>query len=45
MFREQIEEKNKDVIDSINYALRLQKSLMPTAKYITKSLNNLKNKN
>ncbi|HWY10174.1 MAG TPA: tetratricopeptide repeat protein [Bacteroidia bacterium] len=42
--KELIEEKNKDIIDSITYARRIQTSLLPTEKYITKSLNNLKNK-
>jgi thiol:disulfide interchange protein len=34
-----LEEKNKEIIDSINYASRIQRSLMPTEKYITKHLN------
>ena len=37
-----IEEKQKEIIDSINYAKRIQKSLLPTEKYIDKSLNRLK---
>ena len=34
-----IEEKNKDIIDSINYAKRIQTSLLPTNKYIERILN------
>src|SRR5688572_9572917 len=34
-----IEEKQKDILDSIRYARRIQKSLMPTEKYIDKTLN------
>ena len=34
-----LEEKNKEIIDSINYASRIQRSLMPTEKYINKHLN------
>jgi hypothetical protein len=33
-----IEEKNKDIIDSINYAKRIQVSLLPTEKYIERVL-------
>ena len=33
-----IEEKQKEIIDSIKYAKRIQQSLMPTEKYIEKSL-------
>jgi hypothetical protein len=29
-----IEEKQKNIIDSINYAKRIQTALMPTIKYI-----------
>jgi hypothetical protein len=32
------EEKNKAVMDSIHYASRIQKSLLPTGKYIEKKL-------
>ncbi len=39
-----IDEKNKDIIDSIVYAKRIQNSLLPTNKYITKSINRLKEK-
>lgn len=37
-----VEEKNKEIIDSIRYAQRIQQSLMPTEKYIEKRLDNLK---
>lgn len=33
-----VEEKQKEVMDSINYATRIQKALMPTEKYIEKVL-------
>jgi len=33
-----IEEKNKNITDSINYAKRIQQSLLPTEKYIEKKL-------
>ena len=33
-----IEEKNKDILDSIRYAKRIQTSLMPTEKYIERIL-------
>lgn len=36
--KELIEEKNKEMIDSITYAKRIQKSLMPTDKYISRVL-------
>ena len=37
-----IEEKQKDIMDSIHYAKRIQTSLLPTEKYIDKSINRLK---
>jgi tetratricopeptide (TPR) repeat protein len=37
-----IEEKNKAILDSIHYAERIQKSLMPTDSYVEKSLKRLK---
>lgn len=40
--KELVEEKNKDILDSIQYARRIQRSLLPTDKYIDKSLKNLK---
>ncbi len=39
-----IEEKQKDIIDSITYAGRIQKSLLPTEKYIDKNLTGLQDK-
>lgn len=38
-----LEVKQKEIIDSIHYAKRIQGSLLPTEKYIDKSLNRLKN--
>jgi len=40
----EIEEKNKEIIDSITYATRIQKSLMPSEMYIEKSIKRLKSK-
>lgn len=37
-----IEEKQKEILDSINYAQRIQRSLLPTEKYVGKSLQRLK---
>lgn len=34
-----IENKQKEILDSINYAKRIQESLMPTEKFISKILN------
>ena len=39
-----VEEHQKEIIDSITYARRIQQSLLPTEKYIEKNLNRLKNK-
>ena len=36
-----VEEKNKDILDSIHYARRIQRSILPTEKYIIKNLNRL----
>lgn len=36
-----IEEKQKEIIDSIHYAKRIQQSLLPTSKYIAKKLEDL----
>jgi tetratricopeptide (TPR) repeat protein len=38
-----LHEKNKEVMDSINYASRIQKALLPSEKYIENSLSRLKN--
>jgi spermidine synthase len=35
-----IEEKQKEILDSIYYAKRIQTSLLPTQKYLEKHLNN-----
>lgn len=40
--KEVIEQKQKEIIDSIRYAKRIQQSLMPTSKYISKKLDDLK---
>jgi tetratricopeptide (TPR) repeat protein len=40
---EVIEQKNKDILDSIAYARRIQYSLLPTEKYIEQKLKALKN--
>jgi hypothetical protein len=37
--KKEIEQKNKDIIDSIHYAKRIQTSLMPTDKYIDRNIN------
>jgi adenylate cyclase len=42
--KEEIEEKNKDITDSIHYARRIQQSLMPTEKYIHRHLHRLTKK-
>lgn len=40
-----VEEKQKEVLDSIYYAKRIQQSLLPTEKYINKSISRLKSLN
>ncbi len=40
--KEIIEEKQREIIDSINYAKRIQHSLLPTDIYISKNINRLK---
>ena len=42
--KEIIEEKNKDITDSIYYARRIQRSLLSPEKYIQKNLDRLKKK-
>ena len=37
-----VEEKQKEILDSIVYAKRIQQSLMPTEKYIEKNVSKLK---
>jgi hypothetical protein len=39
-----VEEHQKDIIDSITYARRIQRSLLPSEKYIDKNLNRLMKK-
>ena len=39
--KEMVEEKQKEIIDSITYARRIQKSLLPTEKYIHNSFKRL----
>lgn len=39
-----IEQKNKDIHDSINYASRIQRSLLPSERNVHKMLQNLRNK-
>ena len=39
-----IEEKQKEIIDSITYARRIQRSLLPTEKYIDKTLRRITDK-
>jgi hypothetical protein len=41
--RDEVENKNKEVMDSIRYAKRIQQSLLPTDKYIQKNLRRLNN--
>ena len=38
---ESLHEKNKEVIDSINYASRIQRALLPSKNYIANSFNRL----
>jgi tetratricopeptide (TPR) repeat protein len=38
---EMLEEKQKEIIDSINYAKRIQQSLLPSVKYIAKNIKKL----
>ena len=42
--KEIIEEKNKDITDSIIYAKRIQQTLLPTEKYIEKNMERLRKK-
>lgn len=39
-----LEEKQKEILDSIHYAKRIQQSLMPTEKYFERKINDLKKK-
>lgn len=38
-----IEEKQKEIIDSINYARRIQRAHLPSEHYVTRKMNELKN--
>jgi tetratricopeptide (TPR) repeat protein len=40
-----VEEKQKEILDSIHYARRIQQSLLPTEKYIDKTLKRLSKNN
>jgi tetratricopeptide (TPR) repeat protein len=39
--KELVEEKQKEILDSIHYAKRIQRSILPTEKYIDKNLKRL----
>ncbi len=39
-----LEEKQKEILDSIHYAKRIQQSLMPTEKYLRKKIDELRKK-
>jgi uncharacterized membrane protein (DUF106 family) len=39
---EKLHEKNKEVLDSIHYAKRIQSALMPNEKYIDRKLQEFK---
>jgi hypothetical protein len=41
MKSKEVEEKQKEILDSIHYAKRIQKALIPSDKYIDKNLNRL----
>jgi tetratricopeptide (TPR) repeat protein len=43
--KEVIEEKQKEIVDSIYYARRIQRALITNEKYIAKNLSRLKNRN
>ncbi|MBI3509981.1 MAG: tetratricopeptide repeat protein [Bacteroidetes bacterium] len=42
--KELVEEKQKEILDSIHYAKRIQQSLLPNEKYILKNLNRSANR-
>lgn len=42
--KDTIEEKQKEILDSIHYAKRIQKALLPTENYINKHINRLRKK-
>ncbi len=39
-----VEEKQKEIVDSINYAKKIQQSLLPTEKYLERNITKLKDK-
>jgi hypothetical protein len=39
-----IEQKNKEITDSINYAKKIQQSILPTEKYLDKEIKRLRDK-
>ncbi len=39
--KKMVEEKQKDILDSIHYAKRIQESLLPSVKYIGKTITRL----
>ena len=41
--KEKLELKNKEVMDSIHYAKRIQSALLPSSKYMEKAMSRLKN--
>ena len=41
----QLEEKNKEVMDSIHYAKRIQNALLPNETYIARQLDKLSKNN
>jgi tetratricopeptide (TPR) repeat protein len=43
--KELIETKNKEITDSMNYARRIQQSLLPSNKYLERNLSKLKKEN
>ncbi len=42
--KEMVDEKQKEIIDSITYAQRIQRALLPSERYIEKTLNRLSKK-
>jgi hypothetical protein len=40
-----VDKKQKEILDSINYAKRIQESLLTNENYIQKSITKLQNKN
>ena len=40
--KHKVEEHQREIIDSITYAMRIQRALLPTEKYIEKNMNRLR---